>query len=46
MHWFKGNAYKLVVRKKEGKRPTGRPGRRWVDNIKMDLEEVGLREGY
>ena len=30
--------------KSEGKRPLGRPGRRWEDNIKMDLEEVG-RDG-
>jgi hypothetical protein len=31
----------LVVGKPEGKRPLGRPGRRWVDNIKMDLAEIG-----
>jgi hypothetical protein len=31
------NAYKILVRKPEGKRPLGRPRRRWVDNIKMDL---------
>jgi hypothetical protein len=29
------------VGKTEGKRPLGRPGRRWVDNIKMDLKEIG-----
>jgi hypothetical protein len=29
------------VGKPEGKRPLGRPGRRWVDNIKMDLREIG-----
>jgi transposase len=29
------------VRKPEGKRPLGRPRRRWVDNIKMDLREIG-----
>jgi hypothetical protein len=29
------------VGKPEGKRPLGRPRRRWVDNIRMDLEEVG-----
>jgi len=29
------------VRKSEGKRPLGRPRRRWEDNIKMDLQEVG-----
>jgi hypothetical protein len=31
----------VLVRKPEGKRPLGRPRRRWDDNIKMDLEEVG-----
>jgi hypothetical protein len=34
-------ACKLLVRKAEGKRPLGRPRRRWVDNIRMDLGEVG-----
>ena len=29
------------MRKPEGKRPLGRPGRGWEDNIKMDLQEVG-----
>jgi len=33
--------YRVLVRKPEGKRPLGRPRRRWVDNIKMDLQEVG-----
>jgi hypothetical protein len=37
----KGNVYKLLVGKPEGKRPLGRPRRRWVDNIGMDLGEVG-----
>jgi hypothetical protein len=37
----KRNAYRLLVRKLEGKRPLGRPRRRWVDNIRMDLGEVG-----
>jgi hypothetical protein len=37
----KRNAYKLLVGKPEGKRPLGRPRRRWVDNIRMDLGEVG-----
>ena len=32
---------KVLVGKPEGKRPLGRPRRRWNDNIKMDLEEVG-----
>jgi hypothetical protein len=35
------NAYRILVGKPEGKRPLGRPRRRWVDNIKMDLREVG-----
>jgi hypothetical protein len=33
------NAYKILVRKSEGKRTLGRPKRRWVDNIRMDLRE-------
>jgi hypothetical protein len=35
------NAYRILVGKPDGKRPLGRPRRRWVDNIKMDLREVG-----
>ena len=34
-------AYRFLVGKPEGKRPFGRPRRRWKDNIKMDLQEVG-----
>jgi hypothetical protein len=37
----KRNIYRILVRKPEGKRPLGRPRRRWVDNIKMDLREMG-----
>jgi hypothetical protein len=37
----KRNAYRLLVETSEGKRPHGRPRRRWVDNIRMDLVEVG-----
>ena len=33
--------YRVLVGKPEGKRPLGRPRRRWVDNIRMDLQEVG-----
>ena len=33
--------YRVLVGKPEGKRPLGRPRRRWEDNIKMDLQEVG-----
>ena len=36
--------YRVLVGKTEGKRPLGRPRRRWVDNIRMDLQEVGC--GY
>jgi hypothetical protein len=37
----KRNAYMLLVGKPEGNRPLGRPRRRWVDKIRMDLLEVG-----
>jgi hypothetical protein len=33
-----------LVRRPEGKRPLGRPRRRWEDNIKMDLGEIGIDE--
>jgi hypothetical protein len=33
----KRNSYRIMVGKPEGKRPQGRPRRRWVDNIKIDL---------
>jgi hypothetical protein len=36
----KQNAYRLLVGRPEGKRPLGRPRRRWVDNVRMDLREV------
>ena len=36
--------YRVLVGKPEGKRPLGRPRRKWVDNIRMDLQEVGC--GY
>jgi len=35
--------YRVLVEKPEGKRLLGRPRRRWEDNIKMDLQEVGCR---
>jgi hypothetical protein len=38
--WGRG-AYRALVGKPEGRRPLGRPRRRWEDNIKMDLREVG-----
>jgi hypothetical protein len=37
----KRTAYRLLVGKPEGKRPLGRPRRMWVDDIKMDLREIG-----
>jgi hypothetical protein len=39
--WEKRNAYRILVGMTEGKRPLGRPRRRLVDNIKMDLREIG-----
>jgi hypothetical protein len=38
----KRNAYRILVVKPEGKRPLGRPRRKGVDNIKMDLRENGM----
>jgi hypothetical protein len=40
----KRNAYRILVGKSEGKRPLGRPRRKWVDNIKMNLREI-TRDG-
>jgi hypothetical protein len=37
----KRNAYRILVGKPEGRRPLGRPRRRWVDNIEMHLREIG-----
>jgi hypothetical protein len=37
----KRNAYRILVRKPEGKRPLGTPRCKWVDNIKMDIREMG-----
>ena len=36
---------KLLTGKPTGKRPLGRPRRRWEDNIRMDLEEIGINAG-
>jgi hypothetical protein len=36
----KRTTYRLLVRKPEGRRPLGRPRRRWLDDIRMDLVEV------
>ena len=37
------DVYRVLVGKPEGKRPLGRPRRRWEDNIKTDLQELGCR---
>jgi len=37
----RSGVYRIIVGKSEGKRPLGRPRRRWEDNIKMDFQEVG-----
>jgi hypothetical protein len=39
-HGENRNLYRILVLKVEGKRPLGRPRHRWVDNIKMDLNEI------
>jgi hypothetical protein len=39
--WERRNAYGILVGKQEGKRPQGRPRRRWLNNIKIDLREIG-----
>ena len=39
--WEKRGVYMVLVVKPEGNRPLGRPRRRWEDNIKMDLQEMG-----
>jgi hypothetical protein len=38
-------AYRILVGRSEGRRPLGRPMRRWEDNIKIDLQEVGRGRG-
>jgi hypothetical protein len=40
-HGAKRNAYRILVGKPEGKRPLGRSGHRWEDNIKMAVREIG-----
>jgi len=40
--WEERGEYRVLVGKPEGRRPLGIPRRRWVDNIMMDLQEVGL----
>ena len=43
--WERRGAYRVLVEKPEGRRPLERPRRRWEDNIKTDLREVGWRHG-
>jgi hypothetical protein len=38
------NAYSILVGKPEGKRPLGRPRRRWEDNIRIDLRKIGWED--
>jgi hypothetical protein len=42
MHGEGIDVYRVLVGRPEGKRPLGRPGRRWEDNIKTDLREIGI----
>jgi len=42
--WVRRGVYRVLVGKPEGRRPLGRPRRRWVGNIRVDLQEVGC--GY
>jgi hypothetical protein len=39
--WERRGVYRILARKREGKRPLGRHRHRWEDNIKMDVQEVG-----
>jgi len=40
--WERRDAYKVLVGRPEGRRPLGKSRHRWEDNIKMELQEVGL----
>ena len=39
------SAFRILTGKPTGRRPLGRPRRRWEDNIRMDLEEIGINAG-
>ena len=39
------SAFKILTRTPAGRRPLGRPGRRWEENIRMDLKEIGINAG-
>ena len=43
MYGERSGAHRVLIGKPEGKRPHGRPRRRWEDNVKMDLQEVQCR---
>jgi hypothetical protein len=43
MRWT-GHVTRILVGRPEGRRPLGRPGSRWEDNIKMDLREIGFED--
>jgi hypothetical protein len=43
--WESRNAYRIMLRNRKGKRPFGRPKRRWGDNIKVGLKAVGWMGG-
>jgi hypothetical protein len=43
--WERKGAYRVLVEKRDRKRPLARPRRRWKDNIKMDFREVGWEGG-
>ena len=40
-----GSAFKILTDKPTGKRPLGKPRRRWENNIRMDLEKIGINAG-
>ena len=40
------SAFRMLTGKPTGNRPLGRPMRRWEDNIRMDLEKIGINAGY
>jgi hypothetical protein len=44
--WEGRSVYRVLVERPEGKRPLGRPRRRWEDNIKLDLRERGINGAY
>jgi hypothetical protein len=44
-HAWGSGVYRVLVERPEGRRPLGRPRRRWEDNIKMDLREIEIDGG-